>query len=336
MKRVLSRRLGTPSRGFTIVELLIVVVVIAILAAITVVAYNGISQRAGESAAMTSASQALKKIKAYQITNGEVLPADLATAGLPSTGGVQYQYTTNTATTPQGFCVTATQNGRSARIASNFTYNGSTVLNEEKGTIGACPGHSSTGGAAIQNLATNPSFETNTTGWGTSSSSITTQTTWASSGTRALRVINAGTSDSGDTRIGGPLTSMPLGLQPGKTYTISARLYFTAAPTGGYTRAPGVLVWYSTNGTSWTTDFGPKAPTTPGTYTVSHTVTFPANTTGAIIGFGVASSTISQQFFYDSVMVTEGSTPYTYADGASAGWIWLGTPQESASTGPVL
>lgn len=37
------------SRGFTIVELLIVVVVIAILAAITIVSYNGITARATES-----------------------------------------------------------------------------------------------------------------------------------------------------------------------------------------------------------------------------------------------------------------------------------------------
>jgi prepilin-type N-terminal cleavage/methylation domain-containing protein len=34
------------ARGFTIVELLIVIVVIAILAAITIVAYNGIQSRA--------------------------------------------------------------------------------------------------------------------------------------------------------------------------------------------------------------------------------------------------------------------------------------------------
>ena len=38
------------SRGFTIVELLIVIVVIGILAAITIVAYNGIQQRAKLSA----------------------------------------------------------------------------------------------------------------------------------------------------------------------------------------------------------------------------------------------------------------------------------------------
>lgn len=43
--------------GFTIVELLIVVVVIAILAAITIVSYNGISERARVSAAASFASQ---------------------------------------------------------------------------------------------------------------------------------------------------------------------------------------------------------------------------------------------------------------------------------------
>ena len=38
-------------KGFTLVELLIVIVVIAILAAISIVAYNGIQQRSRDSAA---------------------------------------------------------------------------------------------------------------------------------------------------------------------------------------------------------------------------------------------------------------------------------------------
>lgn len=56
--------------GFTIVELLIVVVVIAILASITVVAYNGIQQRAVNAAFLTKVDTYEKAIRLYQTTNG--------------------------------------------------------------------------------------------------------------------------------------------------------------------------------------------------------------------------------------------------------------------------
>jgi type IV pilus assembly protein PilA len=51
--------------GFTIVELLIVIVIIGILAAITIVAYNGIQNRAKASAAQSSANVLQKKLEAY-------------------------------------------------------------------------------------------------------------------------------------------------------------------------------------------------------------------------------------------------------------------------------
>lgn len=58
------------NQGFTIVELLIVVVVIAILAAITIVSYNGITNRANASAAKSTAATWQKKLELYQAERG--------------------------------------------------------------------------------------------------------------------------------------------------------------------------------------------------------------------------------------------------------------------------
>ena len=57
-------------KGFTIVELLIVIVVIAILAAITIVAYNGIQQRARNSARVSSMQSYVKLLSMYATQNG--------------------------------------------------------------------------------------------------------------------------------------------------------------------------------------------------------------------------------------------------------------------------
>lgn len=56
--------------GFTIVELLIVIVVIAILAAITVVAYNGIQSRARDSERQLDINSVSKKLDEFRIING--------------------------------------------------------------------------------------------------------------------------------------------------------------------------------------------------------------------------------------------------------------------------
>jgi len=56
--------------GFTIVELLIVIVVIGILAAITIVAYNGIQARGKNSAAVATATTVVKKAELYNTEIG--------------------------------------------------------------------------------------------------------------------------------------------------------------------------------------------------------------------------------------------------------------------------
>jgi prepilin-type N-terminal cleavage/methylation domain-containing protein len=56
--------------GFTIVELLIVIVVIAILAAITIVAYNGIQQRARTSQTSSALNAWVKGIRLYRTDKG--------------------------------------------------------------------------------------------------------------------------------------------------------------------------------------------------------------------------------------------------------------------------
>lgn len=53
------------TKGFTIVELLIVIVVIGILAAITIVAYNGIQNRSKTSASQALAAQVAKKAETF-------------------------------------------------------------------------------------------------------------------------------------------------------------------------------------------------------------------------------------------------------------------------------
>lgn len=72
-------------KAFTIVELLIVIVVIGILAAITIVAYNGIQARAKNTQVQNDIRQVSKLIELYNADKG----------GYPSTGGLNNVYTDN-------------------------------------------------------------------------------------------------------------------------------------------------------------------------------------------------------------------------------------------------
>lgn len=57
-------------RGFTIVELLIVIVVIAILASVTIVAFNGVQQRSRDARRVADANSVRKALEIYKFQNG--------------------------------------------------------------------------------------------------------------------------------------------------------------------------------------------------------------------------------------------------------------------------
>lgn len=110
--------------GFTIVELLIVIVVIGILAAITIVAFNGIQERARQAQVVAAANQAGKKVKIHQTENGSY-PASLAAIGISNTSSVTYDYTQ----VGDFFCVAATTTGANPTTAGSGSAGNCAQLN---------------------------------------------------------------------------------------------------------------------------------------------------------------------------------------------------------------
>lgn len=91
------------NEGFTIVELLIVIVVIAILAAITIVSYNGIQTRAAEAVLLNDLSGAAQQLEQERVT-GSQYPG--SGNGLKKSAGTTFVYNGGNAS----FCLTGTSN----------------------------------------------------------------------------------------------------------------------------------------------------------------------------------------------------------------------------------
>lgn len=105
--------------GFTIVELLIVIVVIAILAAITLIAYNGIRERSSNSSVQASVTSLAKKIEAsrFAVDNtSESYPATITNFSEATGGSTTFDYQTIAAS--NYYCLTGTQSNTSYYISS--------------------------------------------------------------------------------------------------------------------------------------------------------------------------------------------------------------------------
>lgn len=71
--RVMSGRKFESRRGFTIVELLVVVIVIGLLATVSIVAYNGIQARSRDAARASDISRMKSALFAYNAIHGGVM-----------------------------------------------------------------------------------------------------------------------------------------------------------------------------------------------------------------------------------------------------------------------
>ena len=115
------------SSGFTIVELLVVIVVIAILAAITVVSYTGISNQAKVAALQSDLSNASTQLKVFQATdpNGDYPTANnCPTPGtnqicLKTSSDNTFSYIPNNAANPKTFTLIETNANGTAYSVNN-------------------------------------------------------------------------------------------------------------------------------------------------------------------------------------------------------------------------
>jgi prepilin-type N-terminal cleavage/methylation domain-containing protein len=324
-------QLHKKQNGFTIVELLIVIVIIGILAAITIVAYNGIQDRARVSSVNSALSQSAKKLKLFQVDNPDTYPAaagtngidNLAALGITNTSDVTYQYSSSANT----YCLTATNGTTSYKISSTST----------TATVGGCAGHGVGGVAAITNLMPNPSIETGTSTYGIGGVAVASSADWANNGTYSLKLTPTGATSDSYTNIGGDTGAIRLGMQAGNTYTVSATINLLAPQAGTLqpSRARTIRLFTKVGAGAYVETGPTAAPNSAGATRLTYTFTVPSGATEAFIRLYNGSNSTTDLVYWDSIMLTAGSNTYNYADGSSANWIWNGTANNSTSTGPA-
>ena len=110
------------TRGFTIIELGVVIVIIGILATVTLVVYGGVQDNARKATLMSDLDNSVSVLELDLKRNGSY-PATVALAdkgnGLPVSSGTTYQYIVGSNTSAPTFCLTATNSSQSYMISQD-------------------------------------------------------------------------------------------------------------------------------------------------------------------------------------------------------------------------
>ncbi len=307
------------NKGFTILELLVVVAVIGVLAAVSVMAFTGLQRRANESAAATAIENAAKKLDVYKVTN-RFYPNSLNDAEVQDYNSTSYQYTLRN----DGlyYCLTAT--------TSKTSMFGNSISTEPE--RGGCPGHGVDGVPPVYNLATNPSMEygnLGANGW-----SFIAATSYAGNinsvkpmlGSKSAE-IKVTTTTSAESYLVANVAVPKAG-----TYYVKASVYKSSASatrsggtcTGGgkdmmISAAPNVTYGcYDTALSAWRQ--------------VKASVVAPSAGVIQVRFYPPISGTSTM--YVDGLMVSDSDS--NYADGNTNGWIWTGEVDNSTSVGLAL
>ena len=309
-------------KAFTLVELLIVIVVIAILAAISIVAYNGIQERAQVASVSSALTQAIKKIKLWQVDNPDTAPASLSDADITTPPNVTFQY--SRASNNQDYCITATQDKTSYYLNS---------ITQTTPTSGGCPGHGVGGVQAVTNQFIDPDAKGSINNFSYSGGTLAQNTREIATdqfhnGTTSLKTKMTGTSG----QIGTAAKVSSSFLVPANTkISWSFWIYSTKA---------GSMIAYAdarkASDNTYTGCSGGSFSVPANTWTrVFATCTFPQPTYPTQAGAYNLSVSNGDIIWTDEFMLSVSDSPISYGDGNSSNWIWNGTPNSSTSTGPA-
>ncbi len=308
------------SKAFTIVELLIVVVVIAILAAITIVAYNGIQNRARESATQSSASQAGKILATKRVTAGAYpsIAAFETETGLVSSADTTYRYLVSADNAD--YCVSATNTSKSDISFATSSENASP-------TRAVC----------TTNMVINPSFETGWSGWtwntpgliGGAAGSSSNPTSGGQVGDRTFRYA---LSADGSLSNFGPYTQVT-GLNSTSEYQLA--IWVRSSKAVSYRIHAERRNSSSTNIGTVAGSLVALVPNTWTRLTLSIPVT-PNMDRLTFAVYGMGSGLVAGDFVeFDGAMLSADSIPVGYGDGSSSGWTWNAAEHASTSFGPA-